>query len=172
MRSEKQFISKEYVERLNGVPYFIVADYQGLKVTHFSELRKRLSKAGAEIHVVKNSVFKIAAKTAGIGDLGTSMAGQLAVVTGKQDVSTAAKVLKTFRAEFDKPKVRFGWLNNQRLEAVQITALADLPPLEALRGQIAGLINTPATQLVRILNTPAQQLAQVLKARIDKEGAA
>jgi large subunit ribosomal protein L10 len=172
MRAEKQLISKEYFERLNQVPFFIVADYQGLKVSHFAELRRRLSKAGAEMHVVKNSIFKIAAKSAGIEDLGAGMAGQLAVITGKQDVSVTAKVLKTFRSEFDKPKVRFGWLNNQRLEAVQLIALADLPSLDVLRGQIAALINTPATQLVRVLAAPGQQVARALQARVDKESQA
>lgn len=169
MRAEKQLISKEYVERLNDAPFFIVADYQGLKVSHFGELRRRLRKAGAQIHVVKNSLFKVAAKLAGIAELGGGLSGQLAVITGKQDISVTSKVLKTFKTEFDKPKVRFGWLNNQRLETVQIMALADLPSLEVLRGQIAGMINTPATQLVRILNTPSQQLARVLQARVDKD---
>ena len=69
MRAEKQFISKEYVDRLNASPFFIVVDYTGLKVGPMTELRKRLNKAGAEIHVVKNSIFKIAAKEAGVPDL-------------------------------------------------------------------------------------------------------
>ena len=67
MRAEKQILTKEYVARLNGSPFFIVVDYQGLKVTHLTELRKRLTQAGAEIHVVKNSIFQIAAKEAGVG---------------------------------------------------------------------------------------------------------
>ena len=45
-----------------------------------------------------------------------SLAGQLAVVTGLKDVSAAAKVVKTFAAEFTKPKIKFGYLKNQRLE--------------------------------------------------------
>jgi large subunit ribosomal protein L10 len=170
MRAEKKIISSEYLERLNQSPFFIVADYKGLKVSHFAELRRRLSKTGAEIHVVKNSIFKIAAKSAGVDDLGIELIGQLALVTGKKDISTTAKALKTFHAEFDKPKVRFGWLNNQRLDAVQIIALADLPPLEVLRGQIAAMINAPATRLVRVINTPGQQLARALQARGEKLG--
>ena len=116
MRIEKQFISKEYLDRLNASPFFIVVDYTGLKVGPVTELRKRLNKAGAEIHVVKNSIFKIAAKEAGVSEIGT-LAGQLAVVTGQKDVSAAAKVIKTFSSEFEKPKIKFGFLNNQRLEA-------------------------------------------------------
>ena len=168
MRAEKQNISAEYVTRLNASPYFIVVDYQGLKVAPITELRKRLLKAGAELHVVKNSIFRIAAKEAGVADLTGALAGQLAVVTGKQDVSAAAKVLKTFASEFDKPKLKFGYLNNQRVENKELIMLADLPNIDVLRGTLLGVLNAPATSLVRILNTPASQLARVLQAKADK----
>lgn len=168
MRAEKQNISAEYIARLNASPFFIVVDYQGLKVGPITELRKRLHKAGAELHVVKNSIFRIAAKEAGVADLTGTLAGQLAVVTGRQDVSGAAKILKTFSAEFEKPKLKFGYLNSQRLESKDLLTLADLPSIEVLRGKLLGLLNTPATKLVQLLNTPATQLARVLQAKVDK----
>src|SRR2546428_12202332 len=84
MRAEKQSITKEYLTRLNGSPFFIVVNYKGLSVSHFTELRKRLGKAGAEVHVVKNSVFRIAAKEAGVGDLNGGLAGQLGIVTRRR----------------------------------------------------------------------------------------
>jgi large subunit ribosomal protein L10 len=168
MRAEKQFITKEYLARLNASPFFLVVDYQGLKVGPITELRKRLFKAGAEMHVVKNSVFSLAAKEAGIANLGSTLAGQLAVVTGQRDVSSAAKVVKSFHAEFERPKIRFGFLNSKRLEAPEIMALADLPSLDVLRGKLLGLLNTPATQLVQVLQAPGAQLARVIKAKADK----
>ncbi len=172
MRPEKQILTKEYLSRLNASPFFIVVDYKGLKVAHLTELRKRLNQAGAEIHVVKNSIFRLAAKEAGVPDLNGTLAGQLAVVTGKRDISTAAKVVKTFGAEFDKLKVHFGYLNNQRLDQPAILTLADLPSIEVLRGQLLGVFNAPASKLVRLLNTPASQMARILKARQDKIGEA
>ncbi|HZI32499.1 MAG TPA: 50S ribosomal protein L10 [Candidatus Binatia bacterium] len=168
MRAEKKLLTSEYVARLNASPFFIVVGYQGLKVAHLSELRKRLTQAGAEIHVVKNTVFNVAAKEAGIGDLNGSLAGQLAVVTGQKDISAAAKALKNFGAEFDKLKLKFGYLNNERLEEASIVTLADLPSLEVLRGMLLGLINQPATKLATVISTPAKQLAQVIKAKAEK----
>ena len=170
MRPEKQSLTKEYLARLNASPFFIVVNYKGLKVGHLTELRKRLNKAGAEIHVVKNSIFRLAAKEAGVGDLNGTLGGQLAVVTGQRDISTAAKVVKTFGAELDRLKVHFGYLNNQRLEQPEIMTLADLPSLEVLRAKLLGLFTAPATKLVRLLNTPASQMARVLQARADKAG--
>jgi large subunit ribosomal protein L10 len=168
MRPEKQNLTKEYLTRLNASPFFIVVNYKGLKVSHLTELRKRLSKASAEIHIVKNSVFTIAAKEAGVKELNGILSGQLAVVTGQRDISTAAKVVKTFGTELDRLKVQFGYLNNQRLEQAEIMMLADLPSLEVLRAKLLGLFSAPASQLVRLLNTPASQLARVLQARVDK----
>src|SRR5438105_8965845 len=112
MRAEKQNITKEYLARLNASPFFIVVDYQGLKVGPITELRKRLIRAGAEMHVVKNSIFRLAAKEAGVTDLGSTLVGQLAVVTGQRDVSTAAEVVKSFKAEFDGPKLKVGFLHS------------------------------------------------------------
>jgi large subunit ribosomal protein L10 len=168
MRAEKKLLTGEYVARLNASPFFIVVGYQGLKVAHLSELRKRLTLAGAEVHVVKNTVFNVAAKEAGIGDLNGSLAGQIAVVTGKKDISAAAKAVKNFAAEFDKLKLKFGYLNNQRLEEASVIALADLPSLDVLRAKILGLLTAPATKLVTLINTPASQLAQVIKAKAEK----
>ena len=168
MRTEKQFLTKEYVARLNTSPFFLVVDYKGLNVGHFNELRRRLLKAGAELHVVKNSVFRFAAKEAGVGDLASSLAGQIAVVTGQRDISAAAKAIKTFQAEFSRPKLQFGFLGSQRLEKEAVMVLADLPSLEVLRGKLLGLLQAPSAQLVRLLNTPAAQLARVLQARADQ----
>ena len=168
MRPEKQNLSKEYITRLNASPFFIVVDYKGLKVGHMTELRKRLNKAGAEVHVVKNSIFRIAAKESGVADMNGSLVGQMAVVTGQKDISTSAKVVKTFASEFDKLKIKFGYLNNSRLGDTDIIALADLPSIEVLRSKLLGLLNAPATKLVTLLNTPASQLARVLQAKVEK----
>ena len=170
MRPEKQFLTKEYLTRLNASPFFILVDYKGLSVGHLTELRKRLNKAGAEIHIVKNSIFRLAAKEAGVADLNGALTGQVAVVTGQKDISTAAKVVKTFGSEFDKLKIHFGYLNNQRLEQASILTLADLPSIEVLRAQFLGVLNAPAGKFVRLLSTPASQLARVLQARQEKLG--
>jgi len=97
MRPEKQNITKEYLVRLNASPFFIVVDYKGLKVSHFNELRKRLTKTSSELHVVKNSIFRIAAKEAGIADLNGALTGQLAVVTGQRDVSARGQSRQVVR---------------------------------------------------------------------------
>lgn len=168
MRVEKQILTKEYIGRLNASPFFIVVGYTGLKVDQLTKLRKSLNQTGAEVHVVKNSIFRIAAKEAGVADLNGSLAGQIAVVTGQKDISAAAKALKTFATENDKLKVKFGYLNNNRMETADIMTLADLPSIEVLRSKILGVINAPAQKLVTLINTPASQLARVIKAKSEQ----
>jgi large subunit ribosomal protein L10 len=169
MRAEKQYLTQEYIGRLSESPFFILVDYQGLNVSQFAELRSRLRGVGAEIHVVKSSVFRIAAQEAGLADLAGALSGQLAAVTGRQDISATAKIIKNFHAEFDKPKLQLGYLGNERLDQDQLQTLADLPSLEVLRGIFLGVLEAPAAKLVRLLHTPASQLARVLQARIDQQ---
>ena len=81
-------------------------------------------------------------------------------------------ILKTFAAEFEKPKIRVGILDNSILDTVQVIALADLPPKEVLQAQLLGLLLSPATKLVRTLNEPGASLARVLAAIAEKAPAA
>jgi len=157
MRAEKKLLTSEYVSRLNGSPFFIVVGYQGLKVAHLNELRKRLVQAGAEIHVVKNTVFRVAAKEAGVAELDGALAGQIAVVTGKKDIFVASKVLKNFAAEFDKLKLQFGYLNNQRVDQATILTFADLPSLDVLRAKLLGLFSAPASRLAQVIKAKSEK---------------
>ena len=59
-----------------------------------------------------------------------------------------------------------------KLSAEQVQAMADLPPLPVLQAQLLGLLNSPASKLVRTLNEPGASLARVLKAKVDAGGGA
>ncbi|MDK3161940.1 50S ribosomal protein L10 [Kamptonema cortianum] len=168
MRPEKTILVDEIKERINASPYLIVTEYSAMTVVHFNELRKRLRDVEAEYKVIKNTALRIAAEQAGLPDLKASLSGQIAIVTGQKDVSAAAKVVKTFAAEFEKPAIKLGVLDNRLLSAADVKALADLPSLDVLRAKLLGLFNAPATKLAVLLNTPGSQLAQVIKAKGEK----
>ena len=167
MRPEKSTIVADVQAKLKSSPFLLIADYSGMQVKHFEELRTRLAAANAQIHVVKNSFVKRAAKDLGLPELNGALTGQTAMVTGESDICAAAKVLKTFVAEFTKPPVKAGILDNAILTADQVQALADLPSKEVLQGKLLGLFLAPATKLVRTLNEPGASLARVLKAKAD-----
>ncbi|MFZ4484849.1 MAG: 50S ribosomal protein L10 [Chthoniobacterales bacterium] len=170
MRPEKANIVKDLKDQLNASPFLLVADYTGLKVDQFSELRTRLVAVGAECHVVKNTMLKLAASELGLPDFSGSLAGQTAIITGEQDICATAKVVKVFTAEFKKLAVKAGILDNALLNPEQVQAMADLPPLPVLQAQLLGLLNSPASKLVRTLAEPGASLARALKAKVDAAG--
>ncbi|MCX6974816.1 MAG: 50S ribosomal protein L10 [Verrucomicrobia bacterium] len=172
MRPEKTLIVSDVREKLKASPYLLIVDFTGMKVPHFETLRTKLSEAGAKISVVRNTFLRIAAQELQMPEMSESLSGQTAMVTGEVDICAAAKVLKTFAAEFKKPTVRAGVLDNAALSAAQVAVLADLPSKDVLRATLLGLLQAPASQLVRVLNEPAASLARVLKAKGDSMGGA
>jgi large subunit ribosomal protein L10 len=169
MHPDKETIVSNLNQKLNTSPFLFVTDYTGLKVDQFAELRTRLYNVGAKCQVVKNSFLRLAIKEAGLPELG-ELAGQTAIVTGDKDVAAAAKVLKTFASEFQKPSVKVGVVDRLVVSKEQIQTIADLPSREVLLATLLGVLQAPASKLVRLLNEPASQLARVLKAKAEKEG--
>ena len=170
MRPEKTLIVSDVREKLKASPYLLIVDFTGMKVPHFETLRTKLSEAGAKISVVRNTFLRIAAQELQMPEMSESLSGQTAMVTGEVDICAAAKVLKTFAAEFKKPTVRAGVLDNAALSAAQVAVLADLPSKDVLRATLLGLLQAPASQLVRVLNEPPASLARVLKAKGEAMG--
>jgi large subunit ribosomal protein L10 len=168
MRPEKANIVSDLAEELKESSFVLVADYQHMKVDDFSELRKRLAGAGAEIHVVKNSFLKRAMADSGFPAGDGKLTGQTAVVTGKKDVAPVAKAFKTFVTEFKKAMLKLGFIDRAAVSTAELEALADLPPENVLRGQLLGLLLSPATKLVRVLNEPGTSLARLLNAKASK----
>jgi len=168
MRPEKANIVSDLSEELTESSFVLVADYQHMKVDDFSELRKRLAGAGAEIHVVKNSFLKRAMTDSGFPAGDGKLTGQTAVVTGKKDVAPVAKAFKTFVTEFKKAMLKLGFIDRAAVSTAELEALADLPPGDVLRAQLLGLLLSPATKLVRILNEPGSSLARLLNAKASK----
>jgi large subunit ribosomal protein L10 len=170
MKAEKQIIIDALFERINQSPFLLIADYTGMTVKQFSELRKRLRATGAAFNVAKNTFVKRAAASASMPDtVGGLLAGQSAVVTGSSDVCAAAKTLKAFHKEFSRPVIKGGVLDGDLLVAAQVEALADLPSKEILQSQLLGLLQEPARRMVTVLNEPLASLARVLQAKADKE---
>lgn len=161
MKAEKTLLIDDLLKRVNASPFLLVVDYTGLTVDKFAELRKRLSGVGAEIHVFKNNLVKKAAEKAGYpGELGEHLNGQSAYVTGIKEIFAAAKIMKNFASEFEKPVMKVGVLEGKLLDVATIKALADLPSREVLYAQLLG-----------VLQAPGSALARALKAKAEKDGA-
>ena len=98
----------------------------------------------------------------------TTMQGQTAIVTGEEDVCGAAKILKNFHKEFERPVIKMGVLDGKLMTEAEVNQLADLPSKDQLLGQLLGLLQAPATNLARLLNEPGAQIARAMQAHVDK----
>ncbi len=81
-------------------------------------------------------------------------------------------MLRTFATESKKLTVRAGVVDKSLFTDKQLSALADLPSKEVLQSQLLGLLQMPATMLVRTLNESGAGLARLLQAHVDKQGGA
>jgi large subunit ribosomal protein L10 len=151
MNPDKKVIIDGLLEKVNASPYVLVVDYTGMTVPQFSELRNRLGAAGAECHVAKNTYVKKALAEAGRPDIGESLVGQTAFVTGDSEVFAAAKAIKNFEKEFKKPEMKAGILDGAVLTADKLKAIADIPSREAVLSQLLATILEPSTRIARVI---------------------
>ena len=151
MNPDKKVIIDGLLEKVNASPYVLVVDYTGMTVPQFSELRNRLNAAGAECHVAKNTYVKKALAEAGRPDIGESLVGQTAFITGESEVFAAAKAIKNFEKEFKKPEMKVGILGDAVLDADKLKAIADIPSREAVLSQLLATILEPSTRIARVI---------------------
>lgn len=170
MRNEKKLLAQEICKYLQKSSYFFVTDFNKMTVSDMSNVRKSLRGLGSELHVVKNSLFKVALNDCNMPAVDHSLGGQIALVTGGAEPSEIAKVLKSFHESTKKEKcaLKGGILDQVVLSGSDVIALADLPSKDALRGQLLSLFNAPAQKFVRLMNTIPQSVLNVLQAKADK----
>lgn len=172
MRPEKISIATELKTKVSGAGYVILADYKGMSVGKTAELRKRLKVANARVQVVKNRVFRHVLADAGIQGLDPALKGASAMVYGSGDPVAAAKVLKDFIKENEKPIIKIGSLQGAVLTAKDVESLAAMPSREIMLARVVGTIAAPMSQLVGVLNQKVASLLYVLQAAADKKSQA
>jgi large subunit ribosomal protein L10 len=170
MRPEKQYLVDEVNTHLDKSDYVYLANYERITVEEIAELRASLSQHNAEFHVIKNSIFGVAAASKELPDLSEHLTGQTAIIVGGDNPSGVAKVISEFFKKKDKVDLKAGILNDKALTKEEIEMLAKLPSLEVLRAQLLGLFTQPATGLVRVLNAVPQSFLYVLQAKAKQGG--
>jgi large subunit ribosomal protein L10 len=169
MRPEKKYLVDEVSTHLEKSDYVYLANYERITVDETAELRASLAEHDAEFHVVKNTIFGIAAGEKELPDVSDHLTGPTAIIVGGNDPSGVAKVLNKFFKDKEKVDVKVGIFNDKTLTKEQIEVLAKLPGLESLRAQLLGLLSQPGTGLVRVLNAVPQNVVNVLQARVRAE---
>jgi large subunit ribosomal protein L10 len=148
----------------------VVTDYSGLSVGDLQTLRSTLRPLGAEFHIAKNTLTKIAAGRAGITGLDDVLEGPTALMLANEDIVAPAKAIVDFARTSRILTVRGGVLNERFVSPADIEAVATLPSREELLGKLVGMLASPMTRVVGVLGGPSRSLAYLLQARADQLG--
>jgi large subunit ribosomal protein L10 len=170
-RQEKSTSVGALHDRFKQAKVTLLATSQGLSVGKLQQLRRALKQAGGEYKVAKNTLARHALKDTAYSRLESLLEGPTGLVFGYQDPVAVTKVLVRFAEENNKLSIKAAALDGAVLEPAAVTALAKLPSREVLLGMLLGLMQAPATQLLRTIQEPGARLARLLdqvRARLEQ----
>jgi len=162
-KEHKSKLIAQYTDWVKQSQGMVALSYNKMNMKEIDALRTKVREAGGELHVVKNTLMKLALDEVGISQKdvfeGVSLIG-----FAFHDAPALAKVINDSTAKSEVFVVKGGYLGKEMLNVNQVKALADLPPLPVMRAKLLGTILAPASKLVRTLAEPARGLAAVVKA--------
>jgi large subunit ribosomal protein L10 len=168
--AQKAAVIDELTDQLSRAQLAVLTDYRGLKVTDLQSLRANLRPHGAEFHVAKNTLTRIAAERVGIEGLDPLLEGPLAMMLVYGDVVGASKAITDFARTSRILTVKGAVLDKRIVQAADVEALASMPPREVLLGKVLGLMVSPMSRAVGVLSGPSRSMAYLLQARADQLG--
>jgi len=165
-KDQKQQYIDDLAQDLSQANIFYLADTSGLTVETVNNLRRRCFQAGISLRVVKNTLLaKAMQKVDGkeYGELPEVLSGATSILFAEVG-NVPAKLIKEFRVKNDKPILKGAYID----EAVfigdnQLETLVSLKSREELIGEIIGLLQSPAKNVISGLTGGGQKIAGILK---------
>jgi large subunit ribosomal protein L10 len=158
----------EISEQLSRAMLVIVTDYRGLKVADLQTLRGNLRPAGAEIHIAKNTLTRIAAGNAGMTGLDPLLEGPSALVFAFEDAVQTAKVVSDFARTSRILTIKGGVMERQPVTTADVEAIATLPSREELQAKLLGMLVSPMSRTLGVLSGPSRSMVYLLNARAEQ----
>src|SRR5829696_8839660 len=158
-KEQKTAVVEELAEELKDAKAIFAVDYRGISVPQAAELREGLRDADTRFRIVKNRLTLRAADAAGTDVLKDHLTGPTALALVKGDAALAAKTLSRMGSEWKLLDYKGGLMDGESLDPNSFVAIARLPGREQLNAQVAGVVASPLTGLVRGLGSMIQGLA-------------
>ena len=171
-KERKNELITHYSEWVKRSKALVLTQYVGLTMKDIDGLRAKVRENGGEFHIIKNTLAKLAFEQAGLQVLQGQFEGSTAIVFAFVDAPATVKTVTDFAKSSEFLKIKGGFLEKQALTPDGVKALAELPPLPVVRGQLLGTLLAPASKLVRTLAEPGRMIAAVIKAHAEPEAAA
>jgi large subunit ribosomal protein L10 len=171
-KERKVEVLSQYADWMKRSQAVILVEYTGVRMKDLDNIRAKIRESGGEFHVVKNTLARRAFADNGMQFPSDYLVKSTAISFAFNDPALTAKALADATKGNEFVKVKGGFMSGQSLNAAQVKALADMPPLPVVRAQLLGILQAPAGKLVRTFAEPARGLAAVLKAFSEKAPAA
>ena len=155
---------KSFFKKTNSI---LVTHYQGLSVKQIDELRKEMRKHGILFKITKNRITKLALEGSKFKKLENLFTGPTAVAFS-EDAITSAKILTKFAKNNSNLKIIGGIMEEKALSEEDVKQIATLPTLDEARGNIVGILASPAQKIISILLAPGAKIAILAHAKSKK----
>ncbi|MCX6034117.1 MAG: 50S ribosomal protein L10 [Chloroflexi bacterium] len=167
-KAQKETLLTQYMEWVSKSQAVVLVEYSGLKMSNLDAIRAKVREAGGEFHIVKNTLAKLALEKAGFKVPADYAEKSTAIGFAFSDPAGFAKALTEATKGMEAVKIKGGFMGAVTLKPAEVKALASLPPLPVMRAQLLGILQAPASKLVRTLAEPGRQVAYVVKAFSEK----
>ena len=171
-REEKSIVIEDLTAQLTDNSVVYLADISGLDAGTTSNLRRACFKANVKLAVVKNTLLAKAMEASDkeFGDLPSVLKGNTSIMFSETG-NAPAKVIKEFRKKNEKPLLKGAFVE----EAVYVgdeylDALVNIKSKEEVIGDIVGLLQSPAKNVISALKSGGGKLSGILKTLSEKEG--
>ena len=171
-REEKSQVIEELTAQLAENTNIYLTDISGLDAKTTSNLRRACFKANVKLAVVKNTLFEKAmeASDKDFGELPTTLKGNTSVMYSETG-NGPAKVIKAFRKKSEKPLLKGAFIEEAiYLGDDQLDLLVNIKSREELIGEVIGLLQSPAKNVISALQSSGSKLSGILKTLSQKEG--
>ncbi|AUC22427.1 MULTISPECIES: 50S ribosomal protein L10 [Polaribacter] len=169
-REEKSQVIQDLTAVLADTNTLYLADISGLNAQTTSNLRRACFKAGIQLSVVKNTLLAKAMEASDkeFGDLPTVLKGNTSMMISEA-ANAPAKLIKEFRKKGTIPLLKGAFAEESvYIGDDQLDALVDIKSREELIGEIIGLLQSPAKNVISALQSGGQTISGILKTLSEK----
>ncbi len=174
-REDKASVIEELSEKFSNSPYFYLTSAAGMSVAEVNQLRRLCFERGVEYRVIKNTLIRKALETLSTDYSSfneTVLKGFTGVMFHPESGKVPAKLIKEFKKATGSDKLALKGASVDTaifIGADQLDALITLKSKEELIGDIIGLLQSPAKNVVSALTSGGGKLAGILKTLSEKE---
>jgi len=169
-KEQKIAVVESLKEKFANSQFFYLADSSELTVAEVNDLRALCYERGVSLTVVKNTLVRKAFEAIGdqYADLYPVLSGPTSVMFSEVG-NVPAKVIQEFRSKKEKPILKAAWIDSGiYIGDEQLINLVNLKSKEDLIGELIGLLQSPAKNVVAALQSGGGKLAGILKTLSEK----